>query len=334
VTRKASIRDVAEAAGVSAATVSKVLRGDPGVHETTRDSVNRAIRALDYRIDPLAANLRRGQRSLVGVIVPDFQNPFFGEIVATLESLADAEGLALVAMSSWESDAREAELIRKMNDWRVAGLVIAPVVSGAVTAGRLAQCGLHATLIDRTDGGTGYDSISADSTAGTAEAARALIASGHRRVLLVASSRELPNMAARVEGFLAAVRGRIETDIVWCGRDRAAMGGILAAHLDRTSRPDALFPLFLPGLIVTLRELRARGWHYPAGVSLVCFDDADWLAAIDPPIDAVAQPVRDLGREAFRRLLLRIRGSTAPGESCLLPCHFHRRGSIAARSAT
>lgn len=332
--RKASIRDVAAAAGLSAATVSKVLRGDPTVTEGNRSAVNDAVARLGYRIDPLAANLRRGQRSLLGVIVPDFENPFFGAILRALEAGADAAGLTLVAMSSWESPEREAALIQKMRDWRVAGLVIAPVRSSAPVSALLAEGDLRAVLIDRVEAGGGFGSVCADDHAGAAAIARHLAAAGHARVLLVASLPEVPNMQARIAGFRAGLAGAAPAGgpgsvaVVHAGLDPAAMEGPIADALAATA-PTAVVSLFLPGLAATLAALRARGLRVPRDVSLASFDEADWLAVVDPPITAVAQPAREMGAEALALLLETLGTAEPPPGPRRLPCRFTARGSVA-----
>ncbi len=329
-TRRASIRDVAAAAGVSIATVSKVLRGDLTVTSDYAARVRAAVLRLDYRIDPLAANLRRGQRTLIGVIAPDFENPFFGGVIAALESVAEREGFALVAMSSWEDPAREAELIGRMRDWRVAGVVIAPTDDGARAAALLQGFGLEATLIDRAAPNAAFDTVRADDETAAGAVADSLLDAGHRRVLLVGSTPDLPNIAARVAGFQARAAARgMEASVAFCGLDKASMGPLLAAQIDAGPQPTAIFSLYLPGLMAMLAEARRRGWRRPQDVTLVSFDDADWMALADPPIAAVGQPVRAMGLEAMRLLMARIRGDKAAPRAHALPCRFETRGAIA-----
>lgn len=329
-TRRASIRDVAAAAGVSIATVSKVLRGDPTVTSDYRARVRAAVARLDYRIDPLAANLRRGQRTLIGVIAPDFENPFFGGVIAALEGVAEREGFALVAMSSWEDPAREAELIGRMRDWRVAGVVVAPTDDGARAAALLKGFDLEATLIDRAAPHPAFDTVRADDAAAAGAVADSLLEAGHRRILLVGSTPDLPNIAARIDGFQARAAARgVQAAVAYCGLDKASIGALLAAQIDARPQPTAIFSLYLPGLLATLAEARRRGWRRPRDVTLVSFDDADWMAFADPPIAAVDQPVRAMGLEAMRLLLARIRGDRSAPHDRALPCAYATRDAIA-----
>ena len=127
--RRATIHDVARAAGVSAATVSKVLRGVRSVREDNADRVREAVAALDYRMDPVASGLRGEQRRIIGAVVPDLESAFFGKLVTGLERAAEAAGYHMIVSSARGSEAREADLVARMNDWRVAGCVLVPVRS-------------------------------------------------------------------------------------------------------------------------------------------------------------------------------------------------------------
>ena len=118
--RRATIHDVAREAGVSAATVSKVLRGVSSVKADNARRVHDAVTSLGYRMDPLASGLRNEQRRILGAVVPDLESPFFGALVTGLERVAEEAGYAMIVASSRESEAREADLVARMNDWRVA----------------------------------------------------------------------------------------------------------------------------------------------------------------------------------------------------------------------
>ena len=125
--RRPSIHDVASRAGVSAATVSKVMQGVTTVRPENAQRVFDAIQLLGYRVDPLASDLRRAKRRIIGAIVPEFESEFFGSMVTQLERLAEQRGYSLIAASSRESEARERDILDRMHDWRVSGVVLSPV---------------------------------------------------------------------------------------------------------------------------------------------------------------------------------------------------------------
>lgn len=124
---RVSMRNVAAYAGVSIATVSKVMQGAPKVLPENVTKVQNAIEALGYRINPLGAELRRGRRNLVGLIVPSFEDPVVARLVMRMELEVERRGHVLFVASSHDSEEREADIVVRMIDWRVTGIVIKPV---------------------------------------------------------------------------------------------------------------------------------------------------------------------------------------------------------------
>ncbi|SHG22476.1 regulatory protein, lacI family [Kaistia soli DSM 19436] len=121
------MRNVAAYAGVSIATVSKVMQGAPTVLPENVTKVQNAIEALGYRINPLGAELRRGRRNLVGVIVPTFEEPLIARLLVRLELEVERRGHVLFVGCSQGSEARETDIAVRMLDWRVAGVIVKPV---------------------------------------------------------------------------------------------------------------------------------------------------------------------------------------------------------------
>ena len=141
-----SIHNVAAYAGVSIATVSKVMQGVATVRKENVIAVQNAIEALGYRINPLGAELRRGQRKLVGAIIADFQNQKSAQLLSELEKQVESRGYTLMAASSRGSEDREADLVGRMQDWRVAGIVVESV-SGRQKASLLLEEGPPAVFL-------------------------------------------------------------------------------------------------------------------------------------------------------------------------------------------
>ena len=141
-----SIHNVAAYAGVSIATVSKVMQGVATVRKENVIAVQNAIEALGYRINPLGAELRRGQRKLVGAIVADFQNAKSAQLLSELEKQVESRGYTLMVASSRGSEDREADLVGRMQDWRVAGIVVESV-SGRQKASLLLEEGPPAVFL-------------------------------------------------------------------------------------------------------------------------------------------------------------------------------------------
>ncbi|TPM28219.1 LacI family DNA-binding transcriptional regulator [Mesorhizobium sp. B2-3-4] len=334
--RRPSIHDVADRAGVSAATVSKVLSGVATVKQENARRVLDAVEHLGYRVDPLASDMRRARRRIIGAIVPEFESEFFGQMVTRLESLAEEHGYTLVAASSRESEAREKEILARMHDWRVAGVVLAPVRNEQGPAAWFMKAnGMTGVLIDRVLSDEVFDTVSADSAAASAEVARELVGRGHRRILVVGLGVEAATVRARLDGFRTAALALApdtRIDVVLAESDveplRARLRDYFGAWEGKGERPTAVYSLFLRGTLVVLSEFRRRGWHCPDDISLIGFDDAEWMQVTWPAIAAVVQPVNRIAEHAMAALFARIEGAQGPPAARLQPCRLLMRDSV------
>ncbi|HWK63511.1 MAG TPA: LacI family DNA-binding transcriptional regulator [Rhizobiaceae bacterium] len=330
--RRPSIHDVASRAGVSAATVSKVMQGIPTVRPENVRRVNAAVEVLGYRVDPLASDLRRARRRIIGAIVPEFESEFFGSMISQLECLAEERGYSLVAASSRESEARERDILSRMHDWRVAGVVLAPVRNEhGPAAAFMRDNGMTGVLIDRVVSDDTFDTVSADSFAASAEVARALLAKGHRHILVVGLGSQAATVKSRLDGFRRTARGLdpdVRIDVILSESEVEPLRASLRDYLGKGERPTAVYSLFLKGTLVALSEFRRRGWHCPEDISLVGFDDAEWMQATWPAIAAVVQPVREMAMQAMHVLFRRIEGEQGPARARLEPCKFLLRESV------
>ncbi|TGP23030.1 MULTISPECIES: LacI family DNA-binding transcriptional regulator [unclassified Mesorhizobium] len=334
--RRPSIHDVASHAGVSAATVSKVLAGVTTVKPENAQRVLDAVELLGYRVDPLASDMRRARRRIIGAIMPEFESEFFGQMVSELEGLAEQRGYTLVAASSRESEAREKEILARMHDWRVAGVVLAPVRNEhGPAAGFMKANGMTGVLIDRVLADDAFDTVSADSAAASAEVARALVGHGHRHVLVVGLGQQAATVRARLEGFRKTaleLAPDIRIDVVLCESDVEPLRTLLRDYFSKreagNDRPTAVYSLFLKGTLVALSEFRRRGWHCPNDISLIGFDDAEWMQVTWPAIAAVVQPVREIAGNAMEVLFRRIEGEDGPPRARLEPCKVLMRESV------
>lgn len=334
--RRSSIHDVASRAGVSAATVSKVLAGVTTVKPENALRVLDAVELLGYRVDPLASDMRRAKRRIIGAIMPEFESEFFGQMVTELEGLAEQRGYTLVAASSRESEAREKEVLARMHDWRVAGVVLAPVRNEhGPAAGFMKANGMTGVLIDRVLADDAFDTVSADSAAASAEVARELIGKGHRHILVIGLGQRAATVRARLDGFRAKALELVpdvRIDVVLSESEVEPLRALLRDYFDKGAkegeRPTAVYSLFLKGTLVALSEFRRRGWHCPNDISLVGFDDAEWMQVTWPAIAAVVQPVRKIAAEAMELLFRRIEGEGGPPTARLEPCKVLMRESV------
>jgi LacI family transcriptional regulator len=157
---RVSMQNVAAYAGVSIATVSKVMQGVSTILPENVTKVQNAIEALGYRINPLGAELRRGRRNLVGLIVPTLEEPAIARLVSEMELTVESRGHILFVGSSHQSEKREADLAGRMLDWRVAGVIVLPVKGQAGAAGLLLEdAGLPTVYAHKLRGKARFDTI-------------------------------------------------------------------------------------------------------------------------------------------------------------------------------
>jgi LacI family transcriptional regulator len=332
--RRLTIRDVARSAAVSPATVSNVLTGRRNVAPEVASRVLSVVDELGYRRDVLASALRSAKRTVVGAVVPELTNPFFAELVDRLESQARAADRRLLVAASG-GDAREEERqIAALIAWRPAGVIVVPCNGRFAARGLLEQDGVPFVVVDRPlDDGPAVDTVAVDNDRAAEAGTRRLLELGHRRLLVVASSRRLGNMRERVDGALAAV-AQVEGavgEVIETGFAVEATADAVARRLDRSPRPTAVFALNNVLTLGTLKAVAARGLAVPDEISVLGFDDYDWMAVFRPPLSAVRQPVADLAHAAWERLAQRI-GSAAAGAD-LAPCHVRLPCSLAWRGS-
>lgn len=313
--RRATIHDVARHASVSAATVSKVLSGVKSVRAENAERVRASVKALGYRMDPLAAGLRHDQRRIIAAVVPDLESAFFGALVSGLERAAESAGYHMIVSSSRESEERETELIARMNDWRVAGTVLVPVRSERGTgAARLRELGMTAVLVDRVSASEHFDTVTADNHGASAAVADFLLEKGHRHVLLHGATRISKAVRTRHAGFCERVRQRaadVRIETLLSDENVETQRREIRTYFDTregAGRPTAIFSLSQNSTLLVLSELRRRGIRCPDDIALIGFDNADWMQMTWPSITTVAQPVDTIAQRALGALLARVEG--------------------------
>jgi LacI family transcriptional regulator len=330
--RRPTIKDVARAARVSPATVSNVLLGRSSVAAALVERVHKVVGELGYRTDVAASNLRRRQTAVIGLLVPDFANPFFAALTARIELLARRAGYRLVVASTAESAADEEEELRTLIGWRAAGLIVVPTDPAFAARRLLAAENIPTVIADRIPEGIGLDRIGVDNAVAARAAVARLLELGHRRILVVASDGAVPNIRERIAGARAAATGAASTEIevIVGGKDLGRAAAVLEERLARAPAPTAVFALTSVGALAALRAARRLDLAVPEALSLVSFDDTDWMEVLEPSVSAVHQPVEAVAEAAFTRLLARLGGDESESCDIRLACRIEWRRSTAA----
>jgi LacI family transcriptional regulator len=331
-----TIKEVAEWAGVSVSTVSRVLNEYPFVSEEARRREVAAMEELDYRPDMAARSMRTGTTRAVGFVVPDITNPVFSAIAKGADSVLHPHGYSLVLANSGNDAQREAELIGALQQRRVDGLITAVADESApglaALLARLPAC----ILFDREVPESGADAVCSDHEAGMEQALAHLSTLGHRRVGLVAGSQSQLGSRARVLAYrrLAQHFG-LERDrgLVVIGELSRETGYLATRRLLELDAPPTAIIAGNNQLVVgALAALRDLGVAVPRDVSLVACDDVDLTQMHDPPIDVIDRDPVEHGRCAAELLLRRLSDREAPPMRVVLPTRFVARGTTAAAS--
>jgi LacI family transcriptional regulator len=324
-----TIGDVARAAEVSVATVSRVLNGTATVSSERAERVRRAAEALRYQPSGPARALRRQRTTLWAAIVADIENPFFTSMIRGVEDVAQREDHRLVLCNTDEDLGKEAAYIDVAIADRMAGVIIAVASTTRSSLDPLLAAGIPVVAVDRRPRSAAVSSVLVDNRLGARQATEHLLDGGARRVACITGPSRLSNAETRLAGYrdaLAARGVRSSRDLVRRGDFREEGGHRAACSLlDGPRPPDAFFVTNNLMTLGTLRALREQGCRVPDDVTIVGFDDAPWTSLVSPPLSVVAQPTAEIGRQAAELLASAAAGADA--RHVVLPPTLVTRGS-------
>lgn len=313
---KPTMADVARAANVSTATVSRVLRGVEGAssRETTA-LVRKCASDLGYIVDGVASSMRSRQTRTVGLVIADVSNPWWGQLVGGVEGVLGPQGYSVILANTDNNVERErhavATLLRKQVD---AMIVASSSADGSHLQGAVARTTI--VLVDAELPDLHVDSITIDNEAAARTAVEHLLEQGHECVAIVGGGTQVSCDRSRLDGYRKALarRGlRVPPEYIAAGASTFEGGRAAVAQLlDLPSRPSAIFVTNNMMTIGALVAIADAGLEVPGDVSIVGFDDMEWYPIAQPPITAVFEPAREMGRRAAERLLLRLRRQRQP----------------------
>ncbi|GMA30028.1 LacI family DNA-binding transcriptional regulator [Litorihabitans aurantiacus] len=315
--RRATVKDVARAAGVGIGTVSRVLNDDTAVSDAARDRVRAAIEALGYVRDHAARDLRAGRSRTVGLLVENVADPFYSHLQRALEHALEGGDRALLAASAGGSATRRRRLLEEFASRRIEGLVVTmPLDADESGIAALAREGVHVVLVDRPALTFEADSVMTDSRSGARAAVAHLLARGHRRVVAMLDDDRHFTARERRRGAQDAVDAADDAALLAYhdGADDAVVLDRLRGELASPHPPTAVFSGNSRTTVATLRALRRLG----SRLDHVGFDDLELADLLDPPLTVVAQDPAAIGRSAARMLLDRVGGWDGPARAELI----------------
>jgi LacI family transcriptional regulator len=325
------MKEVATLAGVSLATVSRVINAEGTVRPDLAEKVREAVALLGYRRDLTATNLRRADRASasLGLVFDDVANPFHAALLRGVETVARTRGVLPLVGSSDEDPGRERELAEAFLSRRVDGLIVVPAGRDHSYLRPERDAGVALVFLDRPPAFIDADCVLSDNAGGAFAATAHLLAAGHRRIGFLGDRMQIFTAAERLRGYREALTAHgvpydgdlVRTELHDSAAAAAAAGDLLAA----ADRPTALFSaqnLVTIGVVGRLREL---GLHRE--IALVGFDDLTLADALEPGLTVVAQDAHELGRRGAELLFARLDGDRAPSRRVEVPTTLIERGS-------
>ncbi|QKW24051.1 LacI family DNA-binding transcriptional regulator [Kitasatospora sp. NA04385] len=333
------MKDVAQAAGVSLMTVSRVVSHNPGVSPDTVAKVEQAVRKLGYQRNVNARNLRQKRlgTATIGLVVDDLANPFYALMARSIEDEAHRRGCVVLVGSTNDEPRREREVIAAFTARQVDGLVLVPTIGSHGFLRTAMASGTHVVCVDRPAEDLDVDTVTVDNRDGARHAVAHLLGHGHSRIAYLGDRYEIWTQRERYAGYLDALSAR------GLSADPALVRHGLRSHLETRlalaelrALPDPPTALFSSNDLITLGALDAmdgpddpdgsRTAGQPLPMAIVGFDDLPLAKQLDPPLTVVSQDPVAVGSTAANLLFSRIAGDrSAPRKVVLLTRLVERR---------
>jgi len=331
-----TVRDVANAAGVSPMTVSRVLNRSPLVAPETADRVRAVMEQLGFRLNQSARNLRQGRSAaMIGLVLDDIANPFYASLSRAVEEVARRHGALLVVSSSGNDPDREREVVTTLLDRGLDGLLMYPTPAehSYLHDGLLEKRPL--VLLGRRPRDVDTDTVAVDNVGAAMRAVLHLADHGHKRIGIIGYGQialdgddpTTDHRLGRIEGFkrgLAAVGLDYDESLVRL--NCAGVTEAAAAVRSLMAQPDPPTALFTMNNRMTVGALRALGAGL-SGVAVVGFDDFELADIFDPPITVVTPDPMEMGRVAAETLFARLHGDDSPVKRTIMGITLIARGS-------
>lgn len=309
-----NIQEVAKRAGVSIATVSRVLNRTAYVNPEVVARVRAAVEELNYQPSRAARSLRAHYSSIIGLLITDIQNPFFTSLVRGVEDMAQRNGYSLILCNSDEEPSKEQQYIEILCAERVAGAIVTPTRENARAFQLFRDSGIPVVAVDRRIKDHETDAVLVDNKRGASDAVKHLYENGYRRIGIISGPQTTTTGRERLEGYRQALKEvnlPNDSTLERFGSFKEDSGRQLAEELlSLDERIDALFVANNLMTMGALTAIDARKLKIPNDIGVVSFDDMPWEALSSVSLTTVTQPVYELGSTAALRLFQRLQNTT------------------------
>lgn len=328
----ASIKDVAKEAGVSIATVSRVLNGIDVVNEDTKKKVKDAIKKLAYRPNIVARSLKTQKSSTIGIIIPDISNQFYPEIVRGCEDVANIYNYNIMLCNADLDVEKEMEALRVLKEKMVDGVIYMSNSIEQNIISLIQELEMPTVLVETTDAEGIFPSVTIDNVMAASDAVKYLVNKGNRKVAYVGTCTNKVNaLAKRYEGYckgLEEMAIEIDKDLIYFGGVKARDGykGINTI-LDKVTDIDSVFCASDEIAMGVINALRDRSIKVPEDIDVMGFDDIYSASIFYPKLTTVAQPMYDMGSASMRMLIKSINNLEIEEKHFVLPYRIVERDS-------
>ena len=304
-----SLKDVAEYAGVSSSTVSRVLSNKPVVNVNTKIRVMEAVRLLDYRPNELAKSLKLGHSNTLALLVPSIQNLIFPTIARGVEDIARKAGYTVILCNTDEDVEEEKRYITRLRTRFIDGFIVASMLPNSDHIRKLYQEGFPVVLTSRIYDNT-IDAVGIDNEGAAYDATQYLIRSGHTRIAFAMGREEIPLYKDRFTGYKKALEeGGLPYDEQLVIHETNGTGSfyyLIRNLLKSGVQMDAILASSDPKAFVVMRAIHDAGLKIPGDISVMGIDNVDTSAQIEPPLSTIAQPLYEIGAMAASKLIAQI----------------------------
>lgn len=329
--KRITMRDVAEYAGVSKATVSHVINETRFVEDSTKERVQQAIKDLGYRPNVAARSLTTQQSKIIGYIVSDVTNTFFADIMRGIEDVLISNNYSIMVCNTNEVLEREEYYIDILLKQGVDGIIAAATSQNWGALNEAAKLNIPIVLLDRTFDNATVPYVGVNNKHGAYVGTKHLIESGHTDIGILSGFQRLSTMRERLSGFEMAMReSKMTINKDWCLASPLSIedGTKEIRHLmSLEERPSAVFICNNLLSLGALMGLQQMGLKCPDDVAIVSFDDHPWAQVSNPPLTVVRQPTYDIGKTAATKLLEALNNSHASIPSAIFKCDLIIRES-------
>lgn len=327
-----SLKDIAQALGVSVPTVSRALKDSPDISRALCEKAKWMAREMNYRPNPFALSLRKNAPRIIGVVVPDIVTHFFASILNGIENMAVKNGYFVIITTSHESYEHEKRNVENLVNMRVEGIIacLSQETTDYTHFAELKDINMPLIMFDRVCLTDQFSSVVADGEHSAQMATQHLLDNGCKRVAFIGGANHLDIVKRRKHGYLEALRNNkipIEKELVVCRKIDYEEGKVAAQTLlALPNPPDAILAMNDTLAFAAIEVIKSHGLRVPNDIALIGYTDEQHANYIEPKLSAVSHQTYEMGETACLLLIDQIRGDKAIRQ-VMIPTHLQIRES-------